>query len=287
MTIKTKIIDLNGKRTKEIDLPSFFSEKIREDIVAKVLEAKKTQQPYAPSLVAGKQHSSSGKIVHRRHVWRSGYGRGISRIPRKIHSEKGSQFNWVGAEVSSTRGGRRAHPPKVIARINTKRINKKEMKIALFSALSATADKNWIASKYGNLNSKDIGEFPLIVVSNLIFLKSKELISSLRKILGESLFQIVFRKKKIRSGKGKQRGRRYKKNEGLLIITGAKEKILTSIFKTKGAENLSVDDLARGGLGRAVIYTEEAIKELQNKFTNAKKNIPEENLIKKPKNKEK
>ncbi|MBM3228648.1 50S ribosomal protein L4 [Candidatus Pacearchaeota archaeon] len=281
--MKTKIIDLHGKKIREIELPKFFSEKIREDIVAKILEAKKNQQPYAPSLVAGKQHSSSGKIVHRRHVWRSGYGRGISRIPRKILSEKGSQFNWVGAEVSSTRGGRRAHPPKVIAQINTKKINKKEMRIALFSALSATADKNWVASKYSNLTSKDIEELPIIVVSNITSLKTQELISSLRKILGENLFNAGFRKKKIRSGKGKQRGRRYKKNEGLLIVTGENEKISASVFKTQNVKNLSVEDLAKGGLGRLVIYTEQAFKELQNKFSDAIK----ENSIKKPKNKEK
>ena len=281
--MKAKIIDLNGKKTKEVELPKFFSEKIREDIVAKVLEAKKSQQPYAPSLVAGKQHSSSGKIVHRRHVWRSGYGRGISRIPRKILSEKGSQFNWVGAEVSSTRGGRRAHPPKVIARINTKKINKKESKIALFSALSATADKNWVALKYQNLSLGDITELPLIVVSNITSLKTKELISSLRKILGGALFNVGFRKKKIRSGKGKQRGRRYKKNEGLLIVLGENEKISASIFKTKSVKNLGIEDLAKGGLGKLVVYTEQAIKELHNKFSNESK----ENSIKKTKNKEK
>ena len=283
MTTKAKIIDLNGKKTKEIELPKFFSEKIREDIVAKVLEAKKSQQPYAPSLVSGKQHSASGRIVHRRHVWRSGYGRGMSRIPRKILSRRGSQFNWVGAEVASTRGGRRAHPPKVIARINTKKINKKEMKIALISALSATADKNWIASKYQNLDSRNIGELPIVVVSNITSLKTKELIPGLRKILGEAMFNVGIRKKKIRSGKGKQRGRRYKKNEGLLIVTGENEKISASIFKTKSVKNLSVEDLAKGGLGRLVIYTEQAIKELHSKFSNESK----ENSIKKTKNKKK
>ncbi len=124
--MKAEILDINGKKSKSIDLPRFFSNKIREDVVSKVLEAKKSWQPYSPSLVGGKQHAASGKMRHRRHVWQTHYGKGMSRIPRKVMSRKGNQFNWVGAEVSSTRGGRRAHPPKVISLLNLKKINKKE-----------------------------------------------------------------------------------------------------------------------------------------------------------------
>ena len=118
---------INGQAKKIIELPKFFENEIREDIVSKVLEAKKRQQPYSPSPVAGNQASASGKIKHHRHVWKSQYGRGMSRIPRKALSRKGSQFNWVGATVPNTRGGRRAHPPKVISMINTNKINKKDV----------------------------------------------------------------------------------------------------------------------------------------------------------------
>src|SRR3990167_851201 len=142
--MKANVLDIEGKKAREIELPSFFSEKIREDIVAKALEANKTMQPYAPSLVAGKQHSASGIVRHARRKWRTAYGKGISRVPRKIMSNRGTQFNWVGAEIASTRGGLRAHPPKTVSMINTKKINKKEMKIALISAINATADKKKI-----------------------------------------------------------------------------------------------------------------------------------------------
>ena len=124
---QVKILDIEGKEKKKIEIPNFFTQKIRKDIISKILEAKKRKQPYAPSPVAGKQHSASGLIIHRRHVWKSGYGKGISRVPRKVMSKKGSQFNWVGAEVSAMRGGRRAHPPKILSMINTNKINKKEL----------------------------------------------------------------------------------------------------------------------------------------------------------------
>ena len=260
--MKTSLLNTDGKKIREINLPGFFSGKIREDIVSKVLEAKKTQQPYALSLVAGKQHSASGKMIHRRHVWRSGYGRGMSRIPRKIVLRRGSQFISVGAEVSSTRGGRRAHPPKVISMIKIKKINKKETKVALTSAISATADRKKVSSRYGSLTEKDMISLPIVIESKFTLLKTKEFLLSLKKILGEKLFGLALKKKKVRSGKGKLRGRKYKSTAGILLVTGNKEKIKTKAFETKSIQNLSINDLARGGLGRLTVYTENSIREL-------------------------
>ena len=63
--MKINILNIEGKKLREINLPKCFSADIREDVVVKVLEAKKRQQPYAPSLVGGKQHSASGIIKHK------------------------------------------------------------------------------------------------------------------------------------------------------------------------------------------------------------------------------
>lgn len=264
--MKTNILDINGKKTKEITLPNFFSEKIREDIVAKVLEAQKIRHPYAPSPVGGKQHAASGKIQHVRHVWKTMQGKGISRVPRKIMSRRGSQFNWVGAEIPNAVGGRRAHPPKIVSMINTKKINKKEMEIALKSALSSTANEKAVAKKYKRLNDKKISGLPLVVESKILSLKTKELISSLKKILGEVLFEVSLKRRDIRSGVGKLRGRRHKKNAGLLLVIGNDEKLKTNIIDVQNAKGLNVTDLAEGGIGRITMYTEEAIKNLQEKI---------------------
>ena len=262
--MKANILTIEGKKKSQINLPKCFSEKIREDLIAKIIEAKKQKQPYGPSPVAGKQHSASGKIVHKRHVWKSQYGRGMSRIPRKALSRKGSQFNWVGAISPNTRGGRRAHPPKVISMINTNKINKKEMKFALKSAISATISLKFISQKYSTLKDEKIN-VPFIVESKFISLKSKQLISSLKNILG-NLFEIGKKKKSIRAGKGKSRGRKYKKTAGLLIVIGNKEKLKSKQFDIVNTNKLSVNDLAKGGVGRLTIYTEEAIKDLGEKL---------------------
>jgi large subunit ribosomal protein L4e len=136
------------------------------------------------------------------------------------------------------------------------------MKTALASALSATTNKKIVASKYEKLTEKDIENLPLIVESKIVSLKTKEIISSLKKILGKKLFGIVSRKKKIRGGKGKLRGRKYKSHAGLLIVTGSHEKLKTRVIETKKINNLSLIDLAKGGLGRLTLYTENSIKEL-------------------------
>jgi len=271
---KVNILDINGEKINEINLPGCFSEKPREEIIAKVLETKKTKQPYSPSIIAGKQHSAKGKIKHRRHVWRSGYGRGISRVPRKIMSGRGSQFNWEAAEVPQAKGGIRTHPPKILSMINTKKINKKELKTAFESAISATANEKKITDRYERLKNKKIENLknlPIVVESKITTLKVKDLIASLKKILGKELFEIALRKKTVRAGKGKLRGRKYKGNAGLLFVTGRDEELNTNILDIKNTKDLSVVDLAKGGPGRLTVYTEQAIKDIENKF------IPEGN----------
>lgn len=260
--MKTQILDINGKKKGEVNLPKCFSAKVREDVVAKVIEAKKNFQPYGPMPLAGSQYSASGKIVHRRHVWKSQYGRGMSRIPRKKLSQRGTQFNWVGATVPNTRGGRRAHPPKVVSMLDTKKINKKELKVALWSALSATAVSNWIVKRYAKLSGKKFSDLPLVVDSKFAGLKTGIRLESLKKILGKELYEVALKKKSVRSGKGKMRGRKYKRTAGLLFVVGKKEKIKTTAFDVVNVKDLSVVDLANGGLGRLTIYTEEAIKSL-------------------------
>jgi len=260
--MKANLLDVNGKKLRDIEMPKCFSKEVRKDIIAKIIEAKKKRQPYGPSPVAGNQYSASGVLIHQRKVWKSQYGRGISRVPRKIMTAKGSQFNWVGATSPNTRGGRKVHSPKVISMINTNKINKKELKIALMSALSATTNPKEISERYARLKGTKISNLPLVVESKIITLKTKDLISSLKKVLGKELFDLALQKKEVRSGRGSRRGRKYKNNAGLLMIIGKDEKIKTTAFDVSNTKKVGVVDLASGGPGRLTLYTETAIKEL-------------------------
>ena len=176
--MKTKIIDKAGKAGKEIDLPKSFSKKIRTDILAKVFEAQKMiqAQPYGAMKGAGAGYSASGILKHKRHDWKSSYNKGISRIPRKIMSRNGASFNWIGATVSSTRGGRRPHAPRPEKNVFLK-INKKELRFALESALTGTVDKKSLTKKY----NKEV-ESGKVFVSAVLDLKTKDFLKLLQKV---------------------------------------------------------------------------------------------------------
>ena len=258
--MKTIVYTLEGTKGKEIQLPNYFSGFVREDLISKYLEAKKVMHPYGPSLIAGKQHSASGIIKRRRHVWKASYGKGISRVPRKIMSQRGAQFNWVGAEVSGTRGGRRSHPPRPEHRMIEKKINKHEEKIALQSALAATAQEKFVQRHYSHFSNTKLSA-PFII-EKIDGIKTKSFLIAIKKILAQA-YENALPKKNVRSGRGKLRGRKYKTTAGLLVVIGAKEKLKIAGFDIKSARNVGVHDLAAGGPGRLTMYTEQAIKELE------------------------
>ena len=263
--MKAQVYDTQGKKAKEIEMPKIFSQKIREDLVEKILEAKKIKQPYSPSPLGGNQHSASGKFYHRRHIWKTLYGKGISRVPRKIFSRHGTQFSMEAATIPSVRGGRRAHPPKIMHMLQRKKINKNEMKLGLVSAISATANPEIISKKYSRLKEEKV-KAPFIIESKALDLKTKDFLKAVKEILGKKVSEAAVKEKRIRSGVGKMRGRKYKENAGMILVVGKKEKPKFKMFDFANSENLSILDLAEGGMGRIAIYTEEAVRELGEKL---------------------
>jgi ribosomal protein L4 len=261
---KTKLINKEGKETEEITLPKFFSENIREDVCQKYFQTLTHIQPHAPYKEAGKRHVASGSISRQRHKWKTGYGHQMARTPRKIMWRRGTQFYWIGAEVANTRGGRRAHPPTVEHFLIRKKMNKKEKEIAFISALASTASLEMVKKRYSRLKDKEIKmQLPLVAKSETIKLKTKDFFKLLKIVLKEN-YKVAIQEKVIRAGGGKGRNRKYKKSAGILIVIGK-----TETFNIKGVEVARVNDLNMKHLwplGRLTIYTENAIKELQERF---------------------
>lgn len=254
--MKAHFYDLNGTSKGEKNLPALFSTPIRKDLVNKAIEVLREFQLHYLDPRAGRKHSAAGTISHKRHDWKGHYGKGMSRIPRKIMWRRGIQFNWVGAEVSGTRGGRRIHGPKDTRHV--KRMNAKEMQLALYSALAATAHTSYIKSRYERLATQDI---PAPIVINLAHSpKAKEWALFIEKVFGKAA-DVVTQTHDVRAGKGKRRGRKYKTSAGALVIHSSKES-----FKLKGVESVSANEVSVSHLyplGRIVIYTEKALEELQ------------------------
>jgi len=258
---KIKLFDKTGKAKGEISLPKNFSSVIRSDILLKVFEAQKGiySQPYGAMEGAGAQYSASGISKKKRHDWKNTYGKGISRIPRKIMSRHGSSFNWIGATVSGTRGGRRPHAPRS-AKNPFKKINKKEFLIAFNSALSGTLDSRSIEKKY----KKKIAS-GMVFDSGILEVKTKEFFNVLRRLFGTEAN--LMKKKSVRAGIGKMRGRRYKSNAGLLFVVGKEEKMKRKGIDVVSVSELGIADLSPNGEpGRLACYTEDAIKEIGEIF---------------------
>ena len=261
-----KIIKLDGTEQGNIELPEQFKEPIRGDLIARAVEVIQLnkKQPYGAKIGAGMR--ASAELSRRRHDYRGSYGHGISRVPRKIMSRNGTRMNWVGAVAPGTVGGRRAHPPTAI-KILKKSINEKERKKAIRSALAASVDKELVAAK-GHIIPKN---YPFILTNDIEKLeKTKEIKKSLEKLgFEEELKRIAV--KKIRSGIGKLRGRKYKSKKGPLLVVGSECKLTQSVQNIPGIEivqikNINCELLAPGKkLSRATLFTENAIKELKEK----------------------
>ena len=246
-----------------IELPKQFHEQLRKDIIKRAVEAEQSanRQPYGASPEAGMRHSTY--LSKRRHNYRGTYGIGQSRTPRKVLSRSGARMNWVGALAPQTLGGRRAHPPKAEKKWK-KKINNKERNLALRSAISATLSKE-LAEKRGHILPDT---YPFIIDSATDALKkTKEVIDFLKGIGFEKELERA-KEKKVRAGKGKMRGRKYKKKKSLLIVTADDCQLLKSAKSIPGIDIVKVSDitaqlLAPGAVpGRATIWTDKAIEKL-------------------------
>ena len=114
-----------------------------------------------------------------------------------------------------------------------------------------------------------IEELPIVVVDDLQKIsKTKELEEFLKKIGLEPELERA-KERKIRAGKGKMRGRRYKKKIGPLIVVAQDEGISKAGKNLPGVdvclvENLNVELLAPGAMpGRLTIFTKSAIEKLK------------------------
>lgn len=246
-----------------VDLPQQFTENVRPDLIKKAVEAiwSHRRQPYGADPRAGKKHAA--KLSRRRRDYKTAYGIGISRVPRKIMSRRGTRFNWVGAFAPGMVGGRRAHPPTAMKQWD-KKINVKERRKAICSALAASMTKDWITRRGHRVPAA----FPFVLDHTIEELgKTKEVEALLEKLgFGEELRRI--HQIKIRAGKGKMRGRRYVTKKGPLFVVGKNCPLAKSARNIPGVEVCVIDQinaelLAPGAdPGRLTLYSASAIERL-------------------------
>ena len=261
--MKVRIVDQEKKETGTKELPKQFSEGLRKDLIKRAVTVlqRNNRQPYGAKPGAGMRPSAS--LSKRRRKYRGSYGLGISRVPRKILSRKGTRFNWVAAIAPGTVSGRRAHAPKSI-KLWGQNINKKENKKAIRSALAATIMKDVVAER----GHKVPDDYPFILGG----MESVEKTAAFKKILERLGLQSELLRtntKTIRAGKGKSRGRKYKKKVGPLVVCSAQCKLIKAAQNIAGVDvipvnKLNAELLAPGGdPGRLTLFTDKAIEKME------------------------
>ena len=247
--MKAKVYSLTGEVVEEIELPEAFDEEFRPDIIRKAVHAIQShrRQPYGPNPLAGTDYAWEN--------WGPGYG--YARVPRW-------KLGRRAVVVPQAVGGRRAHPPKVQKKWAEK-INKKEMRKALRSALAATAREEIVRQR----NHVFDGELPKIVVDDFEDLKkTKEIIEVFKAIGVYADVERAKERKRYRAGKGKMRGRRFKMKKSVLVVVSRVCDAMKAAKNLAGvdvvlAKDLNVELLAPGGhAGRLTVYTKSAIVQL-------------------------
>ena len=250
-TIKVNLYSISGKSSGEVVLPEAFDEEFRLDLIRKAVNAAQAnrRQPYGPTPEAGMSHSTS--------TW--GKGRGVARVQRLVSGRR-------AVESPNNVGGRRAHPPTV-ERVWSEKINKKERNKARRAALAAIA-KNELVAKRGHKFDKNL-TLPLILEDEFEKIERTQKALEIFQSIGihDDILRAV-KGKHIRAGKGKGRGRLYKRPKSILIITSGESEIRKSVKNLIGVDvitpdSLSIEDLAPGGdPGRLTIITESALKQM-------------------------
>lgn len=250
---KINVLNLEGEKVKSIPLPKIFSIPYREDLVKKVFLFLQTSkfQPKGASKISGHKYS----------VESLGAGYGMARVSR---IKGGGAKRMSAAFVPSAVGGRPTHPPKVEKRIK-KRLNRMEKFLALFSAISMSGNPEIVSKRGHRINKLKL---PIVLTDDIQSIKKA---NDLKRILENiGLKEEIERcsKKNIRAGKGKMRGRKYKKRIGPLIVVSKDDGIIKASSNIPGLEAITLDKLNILNLApgahpiRLVIWSESAINEI-------------------------
>jgi large subunit ribosomal protein L4e len=248
--MKAQVKTIEGGVAKDIELPAMFTEEYRPDLIKKAVMALQStrRQPHGSYPFAGICSSAVG--------W--GSGRGASHVPRLKNGSR-------AAKVPQAKGGREAHPP-VTAKVLVKEINQKEKQKAFRSAVAASIRADLISSRGHTFE----GNVPLIFEDKFETLgRTQEVITALTNI---GVYNDVERAKdsrKVRAGRGKLRGRRYKQRKSLLIVTSGPEfraaRNLAGVDVVT-VDQLNVEHLAPGmQAGRLTVWTESAVTRLEGR----------------------
>ncbi|MEM7813397.1 MAG: 50S ribosomal protein L4 [Candidatus Aenigmatarchaeota archaeon] len=261
---KVNVYGLDGKVVGQAELPRTFSTPHRPEVIARAVFAvqSKRRQPYGSDVLAGKR--TSAHYHGRRHERFSMMNREMSRMPR-IHGRSAGWMAWRARFAPHAVKGRRAHPP-MASKVWEQKVNNKEHALAIRSALAACANAELLSSR-GHA-AKEL----FVVVDEFENLAKTKDVAALVENLGLAHEIERCKERKVRAGKGKMRGRRYKRKRGILIVTKSECKALKACRNIAGADavelsKLNAELLAPGAqAGRLLLITKGALALVDDVF---------------------
>lgn len=250
---QAKVVDLNGKELETVSLPKVFRVPVREDVIWRAFVAldshKRSVQGRDP--LAGERTTAETSNPPT--------GRGISRIPR-VKGERYSKSGMAGG-VASIVHGRLPFPPRS-EKVTKKNINEKERRLAIASAIAATADQAFVI-KHGHVFK---GDLPIVVSDDVEKLAK---VRDLKRFLGSIGASGELERLTSRARKQNPNLARIRRNATGPLFVVSNSSILKGALKSVAGvsvvrgSDLSVLDLAPGSSpGRLTIWSKSALSSL-------------------------
>ncbi len=250
------VYSLDGKAKGKVELPSAFNEDVREELIRRAVlsDESREYQPQGAFKYAGLE--TSAKYRGRKEAYGSLKNRGQAMLPREVRPEGG----WGKVKrIPSAVKGRRAHPPKVEKKL-VERMNRKEYRKAMRSAIAATARPELVSSRGHSYE----GALPLVVEDGLEKIsKTKEMLAALAKLVGKDLERAKSSRKSRSGTRCRKAGTKCAKSVLVVVAGGGALKSARNLagVNVVKAEDLKVKMLAPGThAGRLTVYTESALK---------------------------
>ena len=268
--MKANVFDISGKVVKQLNLPSYFEQSYRPDLIkhAVISSQSRDYQRMGNSPLSNRNNTAEyiGSRKYRP-VPNRCINTGKARLPR-LKNRRTLMAGRV-AGICQAVGGPRAHPPKV-TRILIRKINSKERTKAIISAISAVANKELVENRGHKIPAKIV--LPIIFESNIEEVnKTSEVYDILKQIGLDQDVEKAKNKRQIRAGKGKMRGRKYKRRKSVLfVLNDSKNRKAFSNLEgvdVVNASSLSIKELAPGThAGRLTVFSEAAVESLAKRF---------------------
>ncbi len=250
--MKVSIISTDGSKEGDYELPSVFESVVRDDVIKRAVVASQSAryQPKSPYKLAGEQTSAES----------IGKGRGRARFRRTKSGRS------VGAFVTQAVGGHKVHAPKSEKKM-AKKINRKERKLAIRSAIAATTSPDLVSGRGHRIDGIDL---PIVVPDKF---QDVSTAAEAKETLGKIGLQLEMERlegsRKQRAGKGKLRGRRIRTPKGPLFVVDSFTPVENALSNFPGvdvtrANQINVEALAPGGVpGRLSVWTVTALEEVK------------------------